>query len=410
MPARGHATAPTFDPSQPRTLRRYFADLEVLYTSCQIATEVEKKRYVAHYTDIDTSELIESQDEFGDAAKTYADLKSALLKLYPGAEEERKYTNKDLESLILLWQRRGIHSASELGSYHRDFLTITRFLVSKQRLSVLQQGAEFVRAFSGDTWAATSSRLQLKLPDHHPDDPYSVEHVFEAAAWVLNGTLPSTFRPNISTTTPAPVIVASNANNTAPDIVAAAANQPEVKSEEFVNTLGRAIAAALSMGNPRPPPPPMRGAPYNAPNYVNNQNYGPPGDSERRCYYDGCANSINRCAGVQEDIDKGLIRRNVYNRIVLPGGGEVPRNLPGRDMRDRVHEWHRLNPDQHARGQLMLGVVSSHTETYQLTAHDRIAALERELSALRSNDTFAGRVFDGGTRSSLSTSSSTCGL
>lgn len=125
MPARGHATAPTFDPSQPRTLRQYFADLEVLYTSCQIATEVEKKRYVAHYTDIDTSELIESQDKFGDTTKMYADLKSALLKLYPGAEEERKYTNKDLESLILLWQCCGIHSVSELGSYHRDFLTIS---------------------------------------------------------------------------------------------------------------------------------------------------------------------------------------------------------------------------------------------------------------------------------------------
>ena len=401
MPARGHATAPTFDPSQPRTLRRYFADLEVLFTSCQIAADLEKKQAVAHYTDIDTSELIESQIEYSDPTKTYADLKAALLKLYPGAEEERKYTNKDLEALISIWSQRGIHSASDLGSYHRDFLTITRFLISKSRLSTLQQGAEFVRAFSGETWSATSSRLQLKLPDHHPDDPYSVEHVFEAAAWVLNGTLPSTFRPTIMNPAPASTTSASTSNAA----TVATSIAPKVKNEDMIQTLGRALAAALSMNNTRPPPPFQRGPGYGPPRNVGgaptsyNENgpvYGPPqADPNRKCYYDGCDRSIKDCLGVQEDIDKGLVRLNTWGRVALPGGGEVPRNLPGAEMRHRVYEWHRRNPDQHARGQLMFGVYPSNAETYQLSTHDRIASLERELSSLRNADTFAGRVFDG---------------
>jgi hypothetical protein len=47
MPARGHSTAPKFSPTQPRELRRYFEELEVLFARCQVTNDVERKKHVA---------------------------------------------------------------------------------------------------------------------------------------------------------------------------------------------------------------------------------------------------------------------------------------------------------------------------------------------------------------------------
>jgi hypothetical protein len=60
MPARGDRTAPTFDPKQPRELRRYFSDIELLFTRSNITDDQQKKASVCRYVDIDTSELWET--------------------------------------------------------------------------------------------------------------------------------------------------------------------------------------------------------------------------------------------------------------------------------------------------------------------------------------------------------------
>src|SRR5882724_10612919 len=66
MPLRGDRSAPHFDPSQPRELRRYFADLAVHFTRSKIDDNQEKKRYACRYVDIDTEELWESRLELLD--------------------------------------------------------------------------------------------------------------------------------------------------------------------------------------------------------------------------------------------------------------------------------------------------------------------------------------------------------
>ncbi|KAG5349390.1 hypothetical protein C0989_004218 [Termitomyces sp. Mn162] len=37
-------------------------------------------------------------------------------------------------------------------------------------------------------WSKIVRHLEITLPDHHPEDPYEVDQVFEGAKWVLKGT------------------------------------------------------------------------------------------------------------------------------------------------------------------------------------------------------------------------------
>ena len=62
------------------------------------------------------------------------------------------------------------------------------FLRSKTRLSEAEQSRAFVHGFPPDLWRTVSQRLQLKLPDHFPDDPYPLLDILEAAQYVLHGT------------------------------------------------------------------------------------------------------------------------------------------------------------------------------------------------------------------------------
>jgi len=72
-------------------------------------------------------------------------------------------------------------SLGDLGDYYRQFYTITTFLRGKQRLSAAEQSRAFVQGFQPDLWSRISQRLQLKLPDHFPDDPYDLIEIHEAA-------------------------------------------------------------------------------------------------------------------------------------------------------------------------------------------------------------------------------------
>jgi hypothetical protein len=85
----------------------------------------------------------------------------------------------------------------------------------------------------------------------------------------------------------------------------------------------------------------------------------------------------------------------------LSSGAFVPRDIPGEYLRDRVDEWHRRNPNQLATGILSSNTTLLHSivhdqprviptlpafsesPQYQLSAQDRIAALESELFNLR---------------------------
>ena len=96
-----------------------------------------------------------------------------------------QYSLSDLDILIGEQLRLGIHSADGLADFHMRFLAITNWLIDKQRLSDLEQQRSYIRAFSPLLFTSILTQLQIKFPDQHPDLPYKVSDVYEAAQFVL---------------------------------------------------------------------------------------------------------------------------------------------------------------------------------------------------------------------------------
>lgn len=413
MPARGDRSAPRFDPHQPRELRRYFDDLAFAFTRANITDDTEKKTHACRYASVDTADLWESISEYSDAQKTYEDFVKAVHSLYPGSEEERKWSVADMDKLVGERSRLGVLSLGDLGEYYRQFYTITAFLISKKRLSTAEQSRAFVRGFPPDLWSRISQRLQLKLPDHFPDDPYDLNEIHEAAQFVLHGTPSNLLTPPSPPIPPAGSVLTSTSNKEikVEDIAA----MIERITESFV----KALAAQGSRGSPSGDRPPR-------PNPTSGCNYC--GSFEH---------FIRDCLVVAEDIKSGKCKRNVDGKVTLPSGAFVPREIVGRYLKERIEEWHRRNPGQLAASQMLYHVMSngisevsaaseskvdivptsiatrqSHPDLFtsqtepeiQLSTNDRIASLERELFQLRGRrvepqvQTRAQRAVDKGKR------------
>ncbi|KZT23489.1 hypothetical protein NEOLEDRAFT_1212939 [Neolentinus lepideus HHB14362 ss-1] len=88
--------------------------------------------------------------------------------------------------------------------------------------------------------------------------------------------------------------------------------------------------------------------------------------------------------------------RNIEGKVVLPLGIMVPQNLLGANMRERIMEWHRCNPNQVAANiieQMIyedVKTVSAPRDIFQLDINEHIKSLEKELFALRKRPTFDG--------------------
>ena len=289
-----------------------------------------------------------------------------------------------MDKLVGERSRLGIISLSDLGEYYRQFLAITTYLRSKNRLSEAEQSRAFVRGFPPELWSVISQRLQLKLPDHFPDDPYLLESIHEAARFALHGT------PASATT----VATSTQSISTATSRTSAPA---EVKTEDlaaileritesFVKALSAATTARVS----------------DRPRYTHTHS----GPGSNNCHFCDLPAHFGRDCEVAADyIKQGKCKRNIEGRITLPSGAFIPRDIPGKCFKERLDEWHSRNPGQTAAGQLMYNVLSqavsepravlatrqTHPDLFetqtvlspQLSTQDRIESIERELLQLR---------------------------
>ncbi|OBZ76575.1 hypothetical protein A0H81_03285 [Grifola frondosa] len=149
MPARGHHTAPTFKPSKPRTLGRYFEDLEYLFGNLTNApSEAEKKKHAIRYVPVDTADMWDQLPSYADAAITYADWRDEVKKMYPTEDKDRKFTMQDLDRLVGERSRLGISTAADVGEFYRELFKIIRFLISKKRMSESEASRMFLRPFT----------------------------------------------------------------------------------------------------------------------------------------------------------------------------------------------------------------------------------------------------------------------
>jgi hypothetical protein len=126
---------PSFDDNQPEELERYFADLQVLFNRYTVVDDQERKQAALKYLKIWTESLWKTTEAWADQTKTYDEFKTEVFTLYLGATGDRTHTIQDLNMLIGHFAHIGILTSIDLGNYYRRFLLISRFLISKGRLS-----------------------------------------------------------------------------------------------------------------------------------------------------------------------------------------------------------------------------------------------------------------------------------
>jgi len=129
MPARGHATAPKFILLQPWELPQYFNELNNLFQDVNIVDKGINKAQACQYIDIDESELWQALPEYTN--NSYDEWKKAVLTLYLGAMEDRKWSMADLDQLLGSTSCMGIMNSDKYAKYYRKFFTITQFLIRK---------------------------------------------------------------------------------------------------------------------------------------------------------------------------------------------------------------------------------------------------------------------------------------
>jgi hypothetical protein len=379
MPIRGERSAPTFDPSSPNDITRYFKQLETLFARCMVQDDNDKKQHATSYVSSEVADTWEALTEFTDQQASFKAFKDRLFEIYN--QVSLRYIISDLDRIIGERQRLGVRSLQDLSEFHLRFNAISTYLIANDLLSSREQSQAYLRVFDESAQNQITMRLQIKLPNHHPSLPYPISEVYEAAKWVLQGVPGSLGLPMSAAPAPRPTAIA-NASNVSP-------GPGFIKTEQlgsFLNDFTKTIIDAINAGRPRP-------------SGINPTGSMPP--RSNKCMFDGCDRFIRDCAAVEEYIRIGKCRRNVEGKVVLSSGAFVPRDIPGEFLRDRIDEWHRRNPNQLATGILSSNTTLLHSiipeqprtiptlpvfpesPQYQLSAQDRIAALESELFNLR---------------------------
>ncbi|KAI8973170.1 hypothetical protein BD414DRAFT_510245 [Trametes punicea] len=234
--------------------------------------------------------------------------------------------------------------------------------------------------------AQVLQRLQLKLPDHYPEDPYKLEDVYNAAKFVLHSTV---------TAVPPPAHAITSASSF---------GGTTVKIEDFTSLLHMLTQAAsegtanvtTNMANCFANP--AQGAPGGAPRYQgrfaqgDQRNTGVQGNFCHYCGNPGC--QLRNCPFIKEDICAGHCMHNQDGRVVLPNGNFVPWQLPGFNeitMHDHIYKWHCRNLNgltPPTANQMVLSITTEEpryaaTSSFMLSMKDRIEQLERKLFALQ---------------------------
>ncbi len=144
LPGCGECSTPTFDDTCSEELPRFFDDLELLLGRHNVVDEQEHKQAALCYLSFQTETLWKTAESWADQTKSYQEFWEEIFKLYLGSLGDWTYTMQDLDLLLGHYARVGILMSADLGEYHRKFLLITRYLISKGHLSTLEQHRFFL--------------------------------------------------------------------------------------------------------------------------------------------------------------------------------------------------------------------------------------------------------------------------
>ena len=318
-----------------------------------VVDKKETKQHALRFVDCDTMELWEILPEFADTAASYQQFVNAVYKLYPGSDAERRWSIEDMEKLVGEASRVGMLLLADLGKYHREFIAMTTFLIVKNCISTAEQSGAFTCGFPQKLWTKVAHRLQLKFPNHFPNDPYTLEQIHNTPQFVLHSTA-SLYLTLDDTHTPAPMM----------------AFIAKAKHAELTTLIDMMKQAISKLGTPSAlasQAKPLTLAPR-----------------DHRCHFCGGEHWKSSCEVLKEYVCDGKCILHDDGHITLPGGHFIPGSIAGKTFRECLNKWHQQNPVSTSTANAHLLDVSPNPTVgiLQLSLEECILSLEKELFTL----------------------------
>ncbi|KAI0360102.1 hypothetical protein OH77DRAFT_1394962, partial [Trametes cingulata] len=233
LPARSDRSAPVFDPDKPRTLRRYFTDLDRLFNALENPlSEKEKKQAACDYPPIEVADIWEQQPEYQDDSKPYEVFKTAIINLYPGSDE-RRWTMADLQKLVEERRQKEIETLAEYAAYYRELVAAANYLKNDGWIGDAEIARYLYQGLPEGLRARVDQRLQIACSDHPLNKPYTLKQYDDSVRYLLNGA------PSRSSALPV-----SSTPSATPAITAQPLPTITIKPEG-VNAFAEAIATAV---------------------------------------------------------------------------------------------------------------------------------------------------------------------
>lgn len=316
-PRRGARDAPSFDGSKPLELPRFLEDVEMIVDDAGFMDDASKLKYALYYASTEVVELWKTIPEVGARNPDWDTIKKKMKEHYPVLEEGKRYSRGDLEQIAIEWAEKGIRNRDELGEYRRAFTTRYNYLLARNKMSEYEAEHIFLRAFTGDLRTAVLRKLEITQPDHEEGDPYEVEKVVAQANLILGGTA---YRNASSTSTPQGGSSTTSASKV---------KQEDVNLSTIMNTLKSFQVQIDSLARGPSSAPPFRPTQQSNPR--------PAG-----CAFCGeIGHYIRQCPRVPDFIQAGKCVRDAQGKILLPNGNFVHSGIPGRNLMERVDNYHR---------------------------------------------------------------------
>ncbi|KAF7761580.1 hypothetical protein Agabi119p4_9572 [Agaricus bisporus var. burnettii] len=361
MPGAFDPAAPRFD-GEPRSLEHYLDEIELLGQECGLRSQ-ELIRHAVRYLDGTERELWKgyaSTMSGGD----WLDFKEGIMSLYPGSSDHDWYRVTNLENLVENQAAVPMCDLLQFGKYYRHFITIADFLLDKEVISQREYSKLFLDGFHIDF----RNQLEVHLNSLHPPDQFwtviEIKQVAECILPMVRTRIPLAF-PTInlqSSTQPSypyrpappeptqlyqsaePIQPAQPSQSYQPAPVAPASGetfdmsstQQFLTSGTFPKMFSEKLTEKLAASSPT----------EHVSESQPEQNQLPYPQSSTGCR--ACSNPthlIRYCPKVRDYIHQGRCIRDKANRICLPNGTLVtPRLATGKDILERVDNWHQAHP------------------------------------------------------------------
>jgi hypothetical protein len=282
-------------------------------------------------------------------AKTYEDFKKEIHKYYPGSSKD-VYTIHHIDALVSGRARLGIWNATELGDFHLQFRTISKYLIDKSQMSQAEQTRGFLRVLQPKLENNIKQQLQITKLQHNLQDPYVLKDLYEAAGYCLLGSAPAgsmdAIRSDLSLSPSPPTDIKTELQSEVQSAIKTAMSEV---TKMFKNVF---VAQAQLSGSRQ-----ANSSQMCAPNITRL----PPDQSNAgKCNFCGePGHFMHDCKVVNEYACLGKCQRNHKNQVVLPSGATVPCSVAGVWLCDRINKYHCLNPNQQGAAQMLCEVASA---------------------------------------------------